>query len=219
MNPTPTCGHAECAGGDFCGFTGQRIRAQPGSAPPPQSSAGTPKWIWLAVGGGAFAMLLLGLGWWFLFGGLRGSVADMVREPRPKFPYSDTDIRIPGMLAALPVRAVYVPAGRFDELGVEATVGRLLTAADEGAIPTRAVLREEYAELVTRGMRDLKSAGPEYAGRAVPNPEDFISIEIEIGGRKAVVVGIAGTRPVRRGTLRGGFSGETAVVYLPSSGR
>jgi hypothetical protein len=130
-----------------------------------------------------------------------------------------TELRIPSLSASLPVTAIYVTPGEFAEMGLEVNVGRLLSAADEGQDPPAVVLREEYAEMVIRGAKALRDAGPEYAGRPVPTPEDFVGKEVEVAGKKAVVVGIAGQRPVTRGVLREGFGEETSLVYFLGSVR
>ncbi len=208
MTHMPSCGHPQCAGEAFCGYTGQPVTMMP----IPKRGGG--KLFWIA--GGVVSFLAA-----FWFGRLyffeRAVPTYQATQPTARTSRAG-DIRFPGWAGPMSVEAVTVPDGGFEELGLEPVVGRFINSADLAADPPVVVIREELAEVVQRGIRDLREAQPDRAPE-VPSSQDFIGREIEMLGRRMVIAGVAGRRPVTSSSFRGGLSADTAKVYLPGPAR
>jgi hypothetical protein len=208
MSNIPACGHPQCAGEAFCGYTGQPLTA----APVRKGGAGK---VFLLAGGVIVCVAALWFGRHLLFD--RAAPAYQATQPR-NLPSQDKEIRFPGWTASLPVEAITVPDNGFDELGLEPVVGRFINSADLAADPPVVVIREELAEVVQRGVRELSQTLPDRAP-PVPNSQDFVGREIELSGRRMVIAGVAGRRPVTSSSFRAGFSTETSKVYVPGPPR
>lgn len=205
MTHMPSCGHPQCAGEAFCGYTGQPVTM----LPIPKSGGGKALWI---VGGVVVVVLVAAFfGRNFL---ISGAVSTYQATQPKTFSSRAREIRFPGWSAGMPVEVVTIPDGGFDDLGLEPVVGRFINSADGATDPPVVVIREEIAEVVQRGIRDLREAQPDRAPE-VPTSQDFVGREIELSGRRMVIAGVAGKRPVTSSTFRSGLSADSAIVYLP----
>ena len=102
MSNLPICGHPQCAGEAFCGYTGQPL------APMPVQKGAGGKVLWI-LGGVLVAGALLWIGRSYLISG----AVSTYRATQPKaLPTRYADLRIPGWTAGIPVDAVTVPSVR-----------------------------------------------------------------------------------------------------------